>query len=142
MYSIKIAFIATTFLMASFSVAQKLEPGTWKAETRLKVNGIPLPSSDEQECVSESQAKDAKTTISKELEKQGCSVTKWSMKNNKLDAALVCKNNDMDAKGALRGELSSKSYDLTGEAEGTYINAIPSIAEIKLAGRWVGTCRK
>ncbi len=122
--------------------AQSFEPGIWKTKESLKLNGLPLPASSNEECITKAQAKDAKATIEKELKKQGCSLTNWVVKNQKLNAAVNCKNNDIDAVGNLYGEFSSKSYDLKGEAKGTYKHALPAIAEIKLSGQWMKSCAK
>lgn len=124
------------------SYAQSLEPGLWKSSESLKLNGISLPSSQDEECITPVQAKDAQATIEKELKKKGCTLTKWSVKNQKLDAAIKCKNDDMDATGSLQGEFSRKKYDLNGEARGTYKNVLPAVAVLKLSGQWTKACTK
>lgn len=124
------------------SFAQSLEPGIWKAKTNFKLNGIPLPSSEDEECVSPAEAKDAKATIAKELKKKGCELTKWSVKGKKLEAALSCENKDFTAKGNLQGQFSKKSYHLEGEADGTVKQMLPSTATVVLAGEWVKACAK
>lgn len=122
--------------------AQSFEPGLWKSKEGLTLNGIPLPSSQGEECLSKAETKDAKATIEKELKKKGCSLTKWSVKNKKLNASIKCDNDDITASGDLHGEFSSKSYNLTGEAKGKYKKALPSVAELKLSGQWVKPCTK
>ncbi|MGZ5280174.1 MAG: DUF3617 domain-containing protein, partial [Pseudobdellovibrionaceae bacterium] len=86
--------------------AQSLKPGVWKAKSSFQLNGIQLPSSEDEECVTATEAKDAKSTIAKELKKNGCELTKWMVKGKKIEASLVCKNNEMDAKGNLHGQFS------------------------------------
>lgn len=122
--------------------AQSFEAGFWKSKESLTLNGIPLPSSKGEECLSKAQTKDAKATIEKELQKKGCSLTKWSVKNKKLEASINCDNEDMKATGNLHGEFTSKSYDLTGEAKGKYKQVLPAVAELKLSGQWIKPCVK
>lgn len=122
--------------------AQSFEPGLWTSKESLELNGLPLPSSTDEECITANQAKDAKATIEKELKKHKCSLTKWIYKNQRLDASIKCKNNEMDAVGKLQGSFTSKSYDLTGEAKGTYQEILPAVAVLKLSGQWVKVCKK
>ncbi len=122
--------------------AQSFEPGLWTSKESLELNGLPLPSSTDEECIAADQAKDAKATIEKELKKKGCSLTKWTYKNQKLDAAIKCDNKDMNAVGKLSGKFSQKSYDLKGEAKGTYQEILPAVAVLKLSGQWVSYCKK
>ncbi|MEQ1723341.1 MAG: DUF3617 family protein [Pseudobdellovibrio sp.] len=135
--------LLTSLILFSFKLlAQSFEAGLWKAQESLNVNGIQLPASSFDDCVSESEAKDARATIEKELKKQSCVVNKWSVKNQKLDAAITCKSDTIDATGKLVGEFTRKSYNLSGEAEGTYMKALPALAKLKLSGRWVKKCSK
>lgn len=64
------------------------------------------------------------------------------MKNQKLDAAIKCENDEMEAVGKLQGKFSSKSYDLVGKAEGTIKQILPAVAVLKLSGEWVKSCPK
>ncbi len=123
-------------------LAQSFEPGLWTSKDSIELNGLQLPESTGEECITESQAKDVKTTIEKELKKKGCSLTKWTVKNKKLEAALSCKNNKMEAVGKLHGVFSSKSYDLQGEAKGTIKQILPAEAVLKFTGQWVKSCAK
>lgn len=134
--------IAMILFSSSLLQAQSLEPGVWKAKTSFKLNGVPLPSSEDEECVSAGEAKDAKATIAKELKKKGCELTKWTIKGKKLEASLVCKSDELEAKGNLRGEFSKKSYELQGDAKGTYQNVLPSTATVQLSGQWVKACEE
>jgi len=120
--------------------AQSLKPGVWKAKSSFQLNGIQLPSSEDEECVTATEAKDAKSTITKELKKNGCELTKWSVKGKKIEASLICKNNDLDAKGNLHGQFSQNNYELEGDAKGTYQGVLPSSATMKLSGQWVKAC--
>lgn len=120
--------------------AQSLKPGVWKATSSFQLNGIQLPSSEDEECVTATEAKDAKSTITKELKKNGCELTKWTLKGKKIEASLICKNNELDAKGSLHGQFSQNSYELEGNAEGTYQGVLPSSATMKLSGQWVKAC--
>ncbi|AZZ36293.1 hypothetical protein CIK05_05645 [Bdellovibrio sp. qaytius] len=122
--------------------AQSFEAGLWKSKESLELNGIPLPSSSDEECITKEQAKDAKATIEKELKKKGCTLTKWNYKNQNLDAAITCNNKDMVASGKLTGPFTSKSYKLTCEATGTYKDVLPAVAELKLSGERVSACSK
>ena len=122
--------------------AQAFEPGFWTTKESLEVSGVPLPASNNEKCITESQAKNPKATIEKELKKRGCVLTEWIVNNQKLDAAIKCDNDDIQATGRLNGQFSSKSYDLQGKAEGTYKQALPATAVLKLSGHWVKKCPK
>lgn len=135
-------YIVCLLLIVQPTWAQSFEPGLWASKESLELNGLPLPSSTDEECITPDQAKDAKATIEKELKKKGCSLTKWAYKNKKLDAAIKCDNKDMKAVGKLSGKFSQKSYDLTGEAKGTYQEILPATAVLKLSGQWVKVCKK
>ncbi len=135
--------LCLSFLFLAYKTqAQSFEPGLWTSKESLELNDIPLPASTDEECITLDQAKDAKATIEKELKKKGCSLTKWIYKNQKLDAAIKCDNKDMNAVGKLTGKFSQKSYDLTGEAKGTYKEILPAVAVLKLSGQWVSFCKK
>lgn len=133
-------YILISLLISSVGYAQTLQPGLWRAKTSIELNGIPLPSSEDEECISKEDTKDAKGTISKELKKRGCSVTKWQLKGKKLDAAVKCQKDDLEAQGTLTGTVTQKTYDLKGEAEGSF-KSIPSSATITLTGKWQSACR-
>lgn len=122
--------------------AQTLEPGSWKAKSIFKVSGIPIPTDEEEQCISAGEAKDAKTTIGKELKKNGCSLLSWKVTGMTVQASLNCQNDQFDATGTLHGRFTTKSYDLSGEAEGTYQKVLPTTATLKLTGHWVGACKK
>lgn len=134
--------LASILLMSLRVNAQSFEPGLWKSKESLELNGIPLPTSSDEECITKDQAKDAKATIEKELKRKGCLVTKWAFKNQRLDAAIKCDNNDMEATGKLSGPITSKSYDLKGEAKGTYKQLLPAVAQLVLTGQRVSACTK
>lgn len=121
---------------------QSFEPGLWKSKESLELNGIPLPSSKDEECITKDQAKDARATIEKELKRKGCSLTKWDYKNNNLDAAIKCNNDDMKATGKLSGPFTRKSYNLKGQAKGTYRDFLPAVADLELSGERVSKCVK
>lgn len=137
----KLAFILTLIVSGKL-YAQSFEPGLWKSKESVKIAGIPLPSSSDEECITPEQAKDAKATIEKELNKKGCKLNSWVIKNKKLDAAIACKNKDLDATGKLQGDFTSKRYELKGFAEGTYKQMIPAVADLQLSGQWVEKCAK
>ena len=129
-------------LLSSVVKAQSLEPGQWKAKTTFKVGDISLPPSEDEECVSAAEAKDARSTITKELKRNGCKLLNWKVTGSQLEASLTCTNDQIDAKGTLRGHFSAKSYELSGDAEGTYQNLIPATATLKLTGQWAKACAK
>lgn len=138
----KLLFIVVAFLTTQ-TFSQSMEPGLWKSKKSFELAGIDMPSTSGEECITKGEAKDARSTIEKELKKQGCSLTKWTVKNKKLEASVDCKNNDLDAKGELRGEFSKKNYDIKGEVKGKYKRAIPAVAKINLTGEWVNkACTK
>lgn len=134
--------LASILLISLHVNAQSFEPGLWKSKESLELNGIPLPTSSDEECITKDQAKDAKATIEKELKRKGCLVTKWAFKNQRLDAAIKCDNNDMEATGKLSGPITSKSYELKGEAKGTYKQLLPAVAQLVLTGQRVSACTK
>lgn len=125
-----------TFL-ALQTPAQEFEPGLWKSRTTLRLNGIPMPDSRAENCITDKQAKNARATIEYELKKQGCFLTKWEVKKENLDADVKCDNQDLEANGKLRGPFSEKEYDLRGEAKGKYKRILPSVASITMTGEWV-----
>lgn len=128
-------------LFSSLTYAQSIAPGLWQADTTFKLNNIPMPGSKAEECVSAQDAKDIKSAIVKELASKGCEITKWTAKAKKLEASLKCNKSGLDATGNLHGSFSDKSYDLSGEAEGTY-QGFPSEATITLKGKWLKVCKK
>lgn len=135
--------MSTAFMFFSAQLfAQSFEPGLWKSKESLELNGITLPAHEAEECITKNQAKDAKGTIERELKRRGCSLTKWTVKNQQLDAAIICKNEDMDAVGNLQGEFSPKSYNLNGGAKGTFKQVLPATAVLKLSGKWIKACPK
>lgn len=135
--------VLTAFVIFTSQLyAQSFEPGLWRYKENVSISGISLKPSTNEDCVSASKAKDAKASIEKELKKHGCLLTKWIVKNQKLDAAIKCKNDTFEAGGNLKGLFSQKSYDLQGEAEGTYMQALPATALIKLSGQWIKKCNK
>lgn len=134
--------LITILFISKVSMAQSFEPGLWKSEDSFEINGIPLPKSKDEECLTKDQTKDAKATIVKELKRKGCTLTSWTFINQKLDATIKCDNDDMKATGKLSGPITSKSYELKGTAKGTYKNILPAIADLKLTGRRVSSCVK
>ena len=122
--------------------AQSFEPGFWTTKESLEVSGVALPASSNEKCIAENQAKDAKASIEKELKKRGCVLTEWIVINQKLDAAIKCDNDDIQATGKLHGQFTRKNYDLEGHAEGTFKQTLPATAVLKLSGHWVKKCPK
>lgn len=135
----KISFLFIFSLFASSALAQSIQPGTWRAKTTVELNGMPLPASEAEECITKSEAQDLKPNIAKELKKKGCDITKWTVKGQNLEASLQCKNKQLQAKGQLKGTVTAKKYDLSGNAEGSF-NGFPSSATMKLTGNWVKSC--
>lgn len=138
-----ISFLILSLLLFNFSSeAQVLKPGVWKAKVSFKVNGIPLPSSEEEDCILPHEVKDVKSSITKNLKKKGCVLTKWNIKGQNLDAALTCDSEDLVATGTLKGQFTASSYKLNGEAKGTYKKMLPASAVIELKGEWLKACEK
>lgn len=136
----KTIFFLSALLSANFAFAHAIQPGIWRAENSVKLNGIPLPGSENEECISKSKARDLKATITKDLKDKGCELTQWKVKSKKLDAALRCKNEDIDASGKLAGDVTDKMYDLKGEASGKW-KAIPATVAVHMKGNWVSGCK-
>lgn len=137
----KTLIVLSTLILSSFASAQKLEAGQWQTKSTLHLNGIPLPAHEGGECISKEQTKNIKESIVKELKKTDCTLDKWSLKGENLEASLTCKKENLEAKGKLKGTVTAKKYDLTGDASGTYMQ-IPSQATLKLTGEWTGVCAK
>jgi hypothetical protein len=132
--------IIAVSLISSYSFAQNMKAGLWRAKTVIALNGIPLPSSENEDCISKELAKDPKQTITKELSKRGCTLSKWTLKGKNLEAAVKCDKDDLEAEGTLAGTVTEKSYELKGDAEGSY-KGIPSFANLTLTGTWTKTCK-
>ncbi len=135
--------LATCITLSSGSalLAQQLAPGMWKVKTDFKLNGISLPTTDDEECITAAEAKDAKTTVAKELKRNDCELKNWKVKGKNLEASISCKRSEIEAEGILKGTFNEKSYELFGEAAGTFQGIIPSTATLKLIGTWVKTCK-
>lgn len=133
------------FILPLFGIntqAISMRPGQWKSTTSFKLNGIQLPKNESQGCVSPKQASDIQTTLTKGLQKDGCELKKWNLKGTHLQAEVSCQNKDIAAEGKISGTVTEKSYNLEGNAQGIYKNAIPSVATITLTGNWVSkTCK-
>jgi hypothetical protein len=128
-----------TLLIGFSANAQSMNPGLWKTVTRYKVNGVPLSPSEDQDCISKSQAADVKTTLSNALAKKGCELTSWRLVGQQLDAELSCNKDGLEATGLVSGLVTPDRYDLVAKAKGTYKH-IPSVATIELVGEHVGDC--
>ncbi len=55
-------YIVCLLLIVQPTWAQSFEPGLWASKESLELNGLPLPSSTDEECITPDQAKDAKAT--------------------------------------------------------------------------------
>lgn len=130
------------FALLSQANAQSMSPGYWHVKENFKINGIPLPSNEDKECVSPAKAKDVKAAIVESLSKKGCSLTQWDVKGQDLQAGLKCKNKNFEAKGTMQGQFTKKSYTLQGKAKGKIRNTIPATAALELQGQWISTCPK
>lgn len=130
-----------SFAFCNLSFAQSLQPGMWKVKSEIKLNGIALPSESDEDCITADEAKDAKTTVAKELKRNDCQIKSWIVKGKYLTANIACDGSEIQAEGILKGQFTKKSYTLSGEAKGTYQNLIPSIAKIRLEGTWTKACK-
>lgn len=135
-----ISFLISFLILGSIAGAQTLSPGIWHAETDFRVDGIPLPASIGESCVTPEQAKDAKATLTQSLDKIGCVITDWKVIDNNLNASLTCRSDKLDAKGTIEGTFTDKTYELSGQAHGFYEHIFPSVASLKLHGRWISDC--
>jgi hypothetical protein len=138
----KLLFTILIFCFSQQVFSQTLKPGVWKAKVAFKVNGITLPSKEDEDCILPHEVKDVKTSIVKNLKRYGCVLDKWIVKGEKLDAALTCKSDDLDATGSLSGTVNQTHYKLSGEAKGTYQQMLPATAIIDLQGDWQKACDK
>lgn len=133
--------IMALLVFSPSAFAQNMKPGLWQAKTSLSLNGLQLPASEDQECITAQEAKNAKETISRELKKKGCELTQWNLKGKSLEAKLKCEKDDLKAQGTLKGSVTDKSYELKGDAEGSF-KSIPSFASLDLKGKWLKECPK
>ncbi len=136
-----LSFTLTSLFFLSSGWAQKMTPGLWEATSQFRVNGIPLPTSVDEECITKEMTQNLREKLLEELKGKGCKLDKWNLKKQNLEAELSCDKDDLKAKGQIKGQVTSKSYDLTGDAEGSY-KGIPSVANIKLTGKWKAKCQK
>ncbi len=120
--------------------AQVLEPGLWKIKTNFKLNGIAIPKSDEEECVTAAEAKDAKKTVTNDLKRNDCELKNWKVYGKNIEASISCATSAYEAEGTLKGTFTKKSYELIGDAKGTVEGIIPTVASIKLNGAWLKAC--
>ncbi|MCC2677825.1 MAG: hypothetical protein K0R29_401 [Pseudobdellovibrio sp.] len=134
---LRFSVVLLGILISLQAPAQKFVPGLWKSRTTLRLNGIPMPDSRSENCISDTQAKDARATLEEELKKQGCFLTKWQVNNKNLEADVKCDNQNLLANGKLSGPFTESKYELRGEAKGKYKRALPSIAAITMTGEWV-----
>ena len=138
-------FITITICIISiFAIhtnAQSVQPGIWKVKSDIKLNGISLPTESVEDCITNAEAKDAKVTVAKELKRNECLIKSWKVKGQNLTAKISCASSEIQADGILTGQFTKKSYVLSGKANGTYQNLIPSVAHLKLEGIWVSTCK-
>ncbi len=133
-------FLFIFLLLCSVTQAQNLTPGIWQAKSEVILDGVSILPAFGEECISLEQAQNPKATISKIIEKIGCVLTSWSIKDGNLDASLDCRTNQLRATGKIRGQFSEKSYDLHGNAQGVYLNFIPASANLILRGQWMSEC--
>ena len=134
-------FLMTLITLSVFSAtAQSLRPGVWKGRVSFKVDGIPMPPTEDEDCILPSEARDVKGSIVKNLTKKGCELTSWNVEGQNLTASLKCKSDEINAKGKLKGHFSKEDYTLKGDARGKYRNMLPTVATVELRGKWVKAC--
>ena len=129
-----------SLIVPKLAHAQTVQHGTWRTESTFEVNGLQMPPNKGEECLSKENAKDLKATLTKELSKIGCSSNKWIVKANEVDIGLKCNNAGLDAEGKMKGTVSEKKYNLSGDAAGTF-QGFPAQAKINLLGNWVKACQ-
>ncbi len=128
-------------ILSAKILAQSLDPGLWKVKTEFKLNGIPFPTEDNEDCITSAEAKDAKATVTRELKRNDCEILSWKVKEKNLTASIKCDTSEIQAEGTLKGQFSAKKYQLSGVAKGTYQGVIPSVATLKLTGNWMRACK-
>lgn len=141
MKTLAFALIIST-LFSWTTGAQSMKPGIWKAKVKFKVNGIPLPETEDEECIPPHEARDVKTAILKDLQKKGCELKTWEVHGQNLNASLKCKNKDLDANGKLKGHFTKRTYNLEGQAKGRYKKMLPAVAKVEMTGEWIQACDK
>jgi hypothetical protein len=132
--------IVLLILFPLSAFAQSMSAGLWSSQASFKLNGIPMPPSHSDDCITSDEAKDAKGTIERSLERNSCHLTSWSVKKGILAASVACKNSDYDAKGDLGGRFDKKMYDLAGDIEGTHKVFGDAHASVQFSGRWMKAC--
>ncbi len=131
---------AATLIFANPVHAQQLSAGLWKVKTIFKLNGIALPTTEDEDCISATEAKDVKGTVTKELKRNDCEIKSWKVSGKNLEATIACSRAEIEAEGNLKGQFTKKSYQLSGDATGTFQGVIPSTATLQLSGSWVKAC--
>ncbi len=124
-----------------FSGAAPFTPGMWHSEATFKLNGVPMPSTDDDNCVSAKEAKEPKEAIAESLKRNDCTLTEWKMKKSTVNAVVNCKNDQLEAQGILKGHFDKKSYNLAGDITGKHKFLGKARASVVFDGRWTGECR-
>src|SRR4051812_13757359 len=102
----KMTFLMFLFFSQVNSHAQSIDPGIWKDSSQFTVNDLPMPNDAKEECITPEQSKDVKLTIAKDLKKIGCSISKWKVNGQQLEASLNCQSEQINATGTVTGKFT------------------------------------
>ncbi len=119
-----------------------LAAGEWHSEAHFKLNGIPMPATEDVNCVTKDESKDPKKAIEESLGRNDCKLLTWSMKKQTVKATVSCETDQYEAHGDIGGTFTSKSYDLTGEIKGQHHFLGKATATVQLSGKWQRTCKE
>ncbi|MBC7740755.1 MAG: DUF3617 family protein [Bdellovibrionaceae bacterium] len=137
-----LSLAATKSKVKPTAATTALAAGQWHSEAHFKLNGIPMPPSDDKNCVTKEETKDVKKAIEESLARNDCKLITWVMKKETVDATVSCANDDFSADGTLKGTFSQKKYDLAGDIQGKHKLLGKARAHVKLTGEWIGECKQ
>ncbi len=136
---IKTAFL-TLLLLSSTTLAQTVQPGQWKDEAILVMNGRPLPTAVVESCVTPSMAKDIKSRLTSSLQNQGCSIQDWKFNTPNLVVKISCKNEQGTGQGIMKGTVNSTSYKVAGNLKVNHQTAGQIVFNATYQGKLIGNC--
>jgi hypothetical protein len=133
---------AISSIVSSLCLAQNITSGLWKAQTKIKLNKLSLPSIDVEDCISPPEAKDIKKYIQENLiPETQCTITKWDYKNPNLKVSLSCENSQYDSKGNLTGKVTDKAFNISGILSGSHVLMGEVDVGIDYNGTYLKTCK-
>ena len=131
--------VLALLLAAAPALAQSLEPGEWRFDTTMAMEGMAKPqTSSVQRCITKDEAADAERWTGRQLAQSDCKLT---MKNKTASGAswtLDCPRSGMRGTGTAtigRGTMTSEQR-MTGQLSGK-----PFEMDIRTSGKRLGPCK-